>query len=280
MTDEHFETNRSAPGWVTVAVVVLTVVALGGVGMAYNATTQTQSVQQAMESRIKTIQQDITTQLSPLQQHQAQADTTTTTLQSDLSVVTKRLRLTQADLKKAREEAQTIKADQEQKLAERDAAVKTELATKASTDDVKDVDGKVTNVRTDLNSTQNDLKMARSELGTLIARNHEDIDQLRRLGERDYVEFTINSRNKQEKVGSVLVTLRGTNPNKKQFNLSLVVDDVRMDKKNLPINEPMFFHQGTDRRPLELVINTVAKDKVSGYISMPKSAIAQSAANN
>ena len=34
--------------------------------------------------------------------------------------------------------------------------------------------------------------MARSEMGTLIARNHDEIDQLRRLGERDYVEFKVD----------------------------------------------------------------------------------------
>jgi hypothetical protein len=52
----------------------------------------------------------------------------------------------------------------------------------------------------------------------------------------------------------------------------LTVDDVRIDKKNLPVNEPIFFHQGKDRRALELVVNTVTKDKIIGYISVPKPA--------
>jgi hypothetical protein len=82
-------------------------------------------------------------------------------------------------------------------------------------------DGKVDGVRTDLSGTQNDLKMARSELGTLIARNHEDVEQLRRLGERDYIEFTIDSKNKPQKVGSFVVELRGTNVTKKRYSVSL-----------------------------------------------------------
>ena len=36
--------------------------------------------------------------------------------------------------------------------------------------------------------------MARSELGTLLARNHDEIDVLRWMGERDYVEFTVQGR--------------------------------------------------------------------------------------
>ena len=282
MTDEMDQAtnNRSVPGWVIAAVAVLGVVALVALVMAHNASTQTQEVQQAFDSRVKTIQTDFTGQIAQLQQHQAQVDTANAGLQSDLTVVTKRLRLTQSDLKKARDEAEAIRTEDQQKIAEVDAAAKTELATKASTDDVKGVDGKVDGVRTDLAGTQNDLKMARSELGTLIARNHEDVEQLRRLGERDYIEFTIDTKNKPQKVGAFVVELRGTNPAKKRYNVSLVVDDAKIEKKNLPVNEPIFFHQGSDRRPLELVVNSVAKDKVTGYISVPKAAGAQSASSD
>jgi hypothetical protein len=278
--DRSANGNRGLPGWVIAAVAVLGVVALVGLVMAHNASTQTTEVQQSFDTKVKAIQTDFTAQIAQLQQHQAQVDTTNAGLQSDLTVVTKRLRLTQGELKKARDEAEEIRTEDQQKIAEVDAAAKTELATKASTDDVKNVDGKVDVVRTDLSGTQNDLKMARSELGTLIARNHEDVEQLRRLGERDYIEFTIDAKNKPQKVGAFVVELRGTNPTKKRYNVSLVVDDARIDKKNLPINEPIFFHQGTDRRPLELVVNSVAKDKVTGYISVPKAAGTQSASGD
>jgi len=261
------------------AVAVLGVVALVGLVLAHNASTQAQEVQQTLENRVKALQTDFTTQIATLQQHQSQTDTANSGLQSDLSVVTKKLRITQGELKKAHQETEAVKTESEQKIAEMDGAVKTELATKASTDDIKTVDGRVTGVRTDLESTQNDLKMARSELGTLIARNHEDVEQLRRLGERDYIEFTIDAKNKPQKVGAFVVELRGTNLNKKRYSVSLIIDDVHIDKKNLPVNEPVFFHQGTDRRPLEMVVNQVAKDKVTGYISIPKASGSQTASS-
>jgi hypothetical protein len=278
--DRSANGNRTVPGWVTVAVAVLGVVAVVGLVMAHNASTQTTEVQQAFDTKVKAMQTDFTGQIATLQQHEAQVDTTNAGLQSDLTVVTKRLRLTQSDLKKARDEAETIRTEDQQKIAEVDANAKTELATKASTDEVKGVDGKVDGVRTDLTGTQNDLKMARSELGTLIAKNHEDVEQLRRLGERDYIEFTIDTKNKPQKVGAFVVELKGTNPAKKRYNVALVVDDSRIERKNLPVDEPIFFHQGNDRRPLELVVNTVAKDKVTGYISIPKASGAQSASSD
>jgi hypothetical protein len=278
--DREVTVNRGVPGWVVAVIAALGVVAVVGLVMAHNASTQATEIQQAFDTKAKTMQTDFAGQIAAIQQHETQADSANAGLQSDLGVVTKRLRLTQTDLKKARDEAETIRTEDQQKIAEVDAAAKTELATKASTDDVKGVDGKVDGVRSDLSGTQNDLKMARSELGTLIARNHEDVDQLRHLGERDYVEFTIDAKNKPVKVGSFMVELRGTNPSKKRYNVSLVVDDTRIEKKNLPVNEPIFFHQGNDRRPLELVVNTVEKDKVTGYISVPKSGSAQTAASD
>ena len=278
--DRSLESRRGTPGWMIAAVAVLGVVALVGLVMARNASTQGQEIQQSFDNKVKALQTDFASQVATLQQHEAQTDTANSGLQSDLTVVTKRLRITQSDLKKAHEESAEIKTESEQKIAEMDGAVKTELATKATTDDVKSVDGKVTGVRTDLDSTQNDLKMARSELGTLIARNHEDVEQLRRLGERDYLEFTIDTKNKPQKVGAFMVELRGTNLNKKRYSVSLIIDDVHIDKKNLPVNEPVFFHQGNDRRPLEMVVNQVGKDKVTGYISVPKAAGAQTASGD
>ena len=76
--------------------------------MARNASTQTTEVQQAFDTKVKAMQTDFNGQIAQLQQHEAQVDTTNAGLQSDLTVVTKRLRLTQSDLKKARDEAEAI----------------------------------------------------------------------------------------------------------------------------------------------------------------------------
>src|SRR5262245_23942362 len=107
---EHVELRRGVPGWVIAAFAVLGVVALVGLVIGHNASTQAQNFQQTMDGKIKTMQQDFANQLAQIQQHAAQADTANAGLQSDLGVVTKRLRLTQGDLKKAREEAAQAKA--------------------------------------------------------------------------------------------------------------------------------------------------------------------------
>jgi vacuolar-type H+-ATPase subunit I/STV1 len=208
--------------------------------------------------------------MSSLKDRLAQDEKANTDLQGDLKVVTTKLKITQGQLKKAREEASKLNDATTQKLTALDTSVHSELSTKASTDDVKTVDTKVVGVKGDLDATREDLKMARSELGTLIARNHDEIDQLRRLGERDYIEFTLVGKNKPQKVGNVTVELKGVNEKRNQFSAAVTVEDKQFEKKNRAMNEPIFFYISGTHIPEELVINKVGKNTISGYVSIPK----------
>jgi hypothetical protein len=125
-------------------------------------------------------------------------------------------------------------------------------------------------VKNDLAATVNNLQMTRGEFGNLIARNHDEIDQLRRTGERDYYEFTLTGKGNRSKVGNLGVELRGTNTKKNQFTVALYVDDMRLEKKNRAVDEPIYFYTSGTRVPLEMVVNSVDKDKVVGYLSVPK----------
>ena len=109
-----------------------------------------------------------------------------------------------------------------------------------------------------------------SLLGTLIARNHEEIEILRRMGERDYVEFTIQGKNKPRIVGNIIVELRAVNTKKNRFTVALTVDDVRSEKKDRPIDEPIIFYPRGSRQADEFVVNSAAKDEITGYLSVPK----------
>src|SRR3984893_16269513 len=243
--DQVVEENHGIPGWVTAAIVILAIVSIAGLGLAWHNSTELQQAQQSFSGQIgqmKTAADNNSQQVAALEQKLTQANATSTGLQSDLGVVEKRLRVTQTDLKKAREEQAKIQEEDAQKLAQMDTDVKSQLATKASTDDLNTVNGSVNNVKTDLEGTKNDLKMARSELGTLIARNHEEIDTLRRMGERDYVEFNVQGKNKPQKIGNLTVELRAVDVKKNKYTVALTVDDVRTEKKDRTVNEPVVFY--------------------------------------
>jgi hypothetical protein len=52
--------------------------------------------------------------------------------------------------------------------------------------------------------------------------------------------------------------------------VTIFVDDQRHEKKGLSANEPLYFFENGARAPLEFVVNQVGKDKITGYLSVPK----------
>ncbi|OLC99378.1 MAG: hypothetical protein DMG35_06925 [Acidobacteria bacterium] len=269
MSDENTE-YRSGSSWQLPAIIVLGLIALGGLGFGWNASSKLDSTQQAVQASLKTTQQSVQQDMTSLKDRLAQDEKANTDLQGDLKVVTDKLKITQGQLKKARVEAAKLNDETNQKVTALDTSVHSELATKASSDDVKTVDTKVVGVRTDLDTTREDLKMAKSEMGTLIARNHDEIDQLRRLGERDYTEFTIDGRNRPQKVANVTVELKGVSEKRNSFSVAMTVEDKRFLKRNRAANEPIFFYTSGTHIPEEIVINKIGKNTISGYVSIPK----------
>jgi len=270
MTDERIVETRTESNWQLPALIVLGLIAVGGLGFGWNASSKLDSTQQSVANQLKAEQQSVQQDVSALRDRLAQDEKANADLQGDLKVVTDKLKLTQGQLKKAREESSKLNDETSEKLTALDTSVKGELATKATADDVKTVDTKVISVKSDLDATRDDLKMARSEMGTLIARNHDEIDQLRRLGERDYLEFTITGKNKPQKVGNVTVELKGVNQKRNQYTVAMTVEDKRFEKKNRALNEPIIFYTSGTHQAEEVVINKVGKDQVSGYLSIPK----------
>ena len=270
MSEDRIVEVRNGSSWQLPAIIVLGLVALGGLAFGYNASSKLDSTQQAVATQLKSTQQSVQQDMSSLKDRLAQDEKANTDLQGDLKVVTGKLKITQGQLRKAREDAAKLNDATVEKVAALDTSVHSELATKATNDDVKTVDTKVVGVKTDLDATREDLKMARSEMGTLIARNHDEIDQLRRLGERDYVEFTIVGKNKPQKVGNVTVELKGVNEKRNQFSAALTIEDKQFEKKNRAMNEPIFFYLSGTHIPQEIVVNKVGKNTISGYVSIPK----------
>src|SRR5262244_1988488 len=270
MSEDYNVENKSGASWHLPAIIVLGLIAIGGLAFGWNASSKLDSNQQAVTAQVNAFKQGVEQDMSSLKDRIAQDEKANTDLQGDLKVVTDKLKITQGQLKKARAEAAAANQDTTQKLTALDTGLRSELATKAANDDLKNVDTKVGGVRTDLDTTREDLKMARSEMGTLIARNHDEIDQLRRLGERDYIEFTIAGKNKPQKVGNLTVELKGVNEKRGQFSVAMTAEDRRFEKKNRAMNEPIFFYLSGTKIPEELVVNKVSKDTVSGYVSIPK----------
>jgi hypothetical protein len=257
--------GAGTPRWVWMAVIALAAVSILGVGVGWNATTQAKRAEQALVTQTgqnKLVGQDI----EALNQRLTQSEEVNSQLQNELVAVTDKMKMTQGEVTTARRQNGEIRDDYSKKLT----GVQSELARKANLDDVKSLGGDINGVKSDLASTRSNLDMTRTEFGTLIARNHDEIDELRRVGERDYAEFTLTGKGTRSKVGDLMVELRGTNVKKNQFSVALYVDDLRLEKKDRAIDEPIYFYSMGTRVPRELVVNQIGKDKIVGYLSVPK----------
>jgi hypothetical protein len=270
---ESANTNTTGtPRWVGLAVAVLGGISLLGLGVGLSALNQARSVEQSTQATVKQANE-------ALAQRLAKADDINQQMQSDVKVVTDRLKLTQSELIAARKQNKNATTAVDQKVTSLATSVKAELATKANADDVNKLNGDVTGVKTDLDATKNSIQMARSEMGTLIARNHDEIDQLRRMGQRDYFEFTVQRKGGATKVGTIQIELKDTNTKKNRYTINVLADDNSFEKKDRSVNEPIFFYTGGTRAAIELVVNKVTKSTATGYMSVPKPAAGAASAS-
>src|SRR6201988_500984 len=139
MSDDRIVEVRSGGSWQLPAIIVLGLVALGGLGFGWNASSKLDSTQQAVAAQLKTTQQSIQQDMTSLKDRLAQDEKANTDLQGDLKVVTDKLKITQGQLKKARVETAKLNDETNQKVTALDTSMHSELATKASSDDVKTV---------------------------------------------------------------------------------------------------------------------------------------------
>jgi len=209
-------------------------------------------------------------------------------LAAELESVTKRMGANAQDVEDAQELASTLKkenaavtqrlrrelsskADAKTVLQMRDEANSklSELQQDAASK-FAGVNGDVQNVRNDLNATREDLANSKKDLSTLIAHNSTELADLRRRGERDYVEFDIKKNKQFDRIADILVQLKKTDVKRQKFDVVINADDHEILKKERTANEPVTFLVGQDRVRYELVVNYVDKNRVRGYISTPK----------
>jgi hypothetical protein len=128
--------------------------------------------------------------------------------------------------------------------------------------------------RTDLESTKVKLDRAVGDLtgqSSLIARTRADLEELRHRGDRNYYEFTLNKGERPTRLSSVSLQLKKADAKKNKFTINVIADDRTIEKKDRGAAEPLQFYTGRDRQLYEVVIFTVEKNRVSGYLSTPKS---------
>ncbi len=190
----------------------------------------------------------------------------------------------------AKKEALSYTEEQAKKLSAENQQTKQAVAqTNTALGDVKqkadtanariaDVNSDVNGVKTDLAGTKSELDKTKSELkkvsGDLgitsgyVATNSKEIEDLRRRGERNIIEFSVKKQKNMQKVGDISLRLDKSDQKKNRFTVIVLADDKSVEKKDKTVNEPLQFYVA--KSLYEVVINSVGKDQISGYLSTPK----------
>ena len=214
------------------------------------------------------------------------------TLDSQIRVTMDRVGVTQNEQERAYRIALELREEQERSVkvltreieAKADADQVTHLE-KTSGQRFDGVDQVITSVKEDVENTRQDLLDTMAELATLgvrvneqgqlIATNESGVEELRRRGERDYVEFRLRKKRKV-RVAGITLELRDTDlGDHPDADLRIYANDSMMQRKDIPLNTPLNFYVGIERTPYELVVNQILDRSCTGYISAPKGKLPQ-----
>jgi cell division protein FtsB len=271
----HYE-NTGTPRWIAVLFGVL-FVALAAMGF-FGYTAQSRMSQDLAKT------EDANKQLL---QRLDQANASLADLKGHLEVTEEKLGLTTAELAKAKSRAESIRKEQvaaDQKLTSQLAQAQKENEQKlgAVSTDLGGAKKDIETTRNDLEATKGKLERATGDMGVmsgLIARNHDDLEDLKRRGERNYYEFTIPKTKTAQRVGPVQISLNKVDQKKSKYTMTVYADDKSIEKKDRTAGEPVqFYVKGSSRMsPYEVVVFDVGKNQITGYLSTPKDASANAA---
>jgi predicted nucleic acid-binding Zn-ribbon protein len=266
----HYEsTGTGTPRWIAVLFGVL-IVAVLGLGYAGHSA---QSQLQADLAKAQDQNRVLSAQLE-------QANARLADLKGNIEVTQQKVGLTQAELAKARSRSEAIRKEQEasdQKLASQLSQYQQESTQKLGevATDLGGAKKDIESTRTDLEATKGKLERATGDMGVmsgLIARNRDDLEELKRRGDRNYYEFKLTKSKTPQRVGPVQVTLNKVDQKRGKYTMTVFVDDRSIEKKDKTAGEPVqFYLKGASRlAPYEIVVFDVGKNDINGYLSTPK----------
>ena len=141
---------------------------------------------------------------------------------------------------------------------------------------ISEVNTQVSGVKSNLETTNAKLNSAIGDLGVqsgLIAHSRDELELLKHRNDRTYYEFTLLRGKPPTRVSTVSLQLKSVDPKKNRFTLSVLADDKTVEKRDRNTEEPLQFYTGKDHQSLyEVVVFTVTKNQVTGYLSTPQQA--------
>lgn len=268
---EHYESG-TVPRWIPIGFVVV-VAALGWLLYQGHTSRQMLEVAQADITKERQKAEMLAVQLE-------QANTRVAELKSQFDFTSQKLGLTQEELDKARAMSTSIR--KEQKASDDKILAQLGQVQKESEEKLGAISGEVKGAKSDIEATRKELEATKGKLertvgdlgeqSGLIARNHEEVEELKRRGERNIFEFDLKKSKQMQRIGPIQMQLKKADVKKFKYTLTVFADDKQIEKKDKTVNEPVQFYVA--RMLYEVVVFELSKDRAVGYLTTPKEAAA------
>jgi hypothetical protein len=267
MSDEEYVEQRSISGALLGVVAVALLAAIGGLIWSYGL----QNHLSAAEQKIAAAEQKNDELAQKLEATNARLRATSETLGQSVGMTQKQMEA-RAESILAAQRAATSKLEQEQAANSKQiGAVSSDVAGVKT--DVGGVKTDVATTKSDLEATKTQLKSMKGDEGVmsgLIATNHDELEILKHRGDRTYLEFSLQKGAKPTLISTVKLQLKKADEKHSKYTLLVSSDDRNIEKKDKSLDEPVQFYNGKDPVLYELVVNVIEKNRVSGYLSIPK----------
>jgi chromosome segregation ATPase len=264
--------ERSASGAFIAVVLVAVLIGIGALGWCYGL----QNHLAATDQKLAAADKKNVELADELNATKARLSATTETLSQNVGATQKQIEARAQTIMTAQraQAADTAKLAQQQQVAEKQiGAVSTDVANVKS--DVGGVKTDVATTKSDLETTKSQLQRVVGDAGVmsgLIATNHDQLEELKHKGDRNYVEFNLQKGAPPTLLSTVKLQLKKVDDKHSRYTLNVSADDRNIEKKDKNLDEPVQFYTGKDPVLFELVVNNIEKNRVSGYLSTPKNA--------
>jgi len=199
-------------------------------------------------------------------------------LAGQLDVTSQKLGVTQQDLARARDLAQNLKDQQktsDAQLRRKIGEVQQDTSTKIGqvSSQLATTQSDVAATKSDLETTKTQLQHTMGDLGVqsgLIAHNHDEVEELKRLGERNIFEFNLAKGKESQRVGPIQIQVKKLDTKHYRYTMNVLADDKNIEKKDKTVGEPVQFYVQGAHIPYEIVVFNITKDNMTGYLSTPK----------
>jgi DNA repair exonuclease SbcCD ATPase subunit len=273
---EPIVAERPVSGVFIAAVVVASLLGIGALGWCYSLQNRiAASEQKLVDADKKNV--DLADRLDATN---ARLRATADTLGQNVGATQKQIDARTAVILAAQKEAQKAQDAATAKLTEQQQAAEQQIG--AVSNDVAGVKTDVGGVKTDVATTRSDLEATKAQMQSmkgdegvmsgLIATNASQLEDLKHRGDRNYIEFTLQKGAKPTLLSTIKLQLKKVDDKHARYTLAVNADDRDIEKKDKNLDEPVQFYSGKNPALFELVVNNIEKNKVSGYLSIPKNA--------